>query len=99
MFVYKLVNDSLAGNVMSIFPMLIFRSRLLQVGRRIERWTPASRKLFTWATPVVAIFKELAPYAAIELLLPGGSLMALTLWFYRRRKSAPAIARSLNVLL
>jgi hypothetical protein len=30
--------------------------------------------------------REFAPYAAIELLLPGGSLMALLLWFYRRRK-------------
>jgi len=26
----------------------------------------------------------LAPYAAIELFLPGGSLMALALWLYRR---------------
>jgi hypothetical protein len=84
---------------MSILPMLIFRSRLVQIRRRIGQSTPALRKLSTWATSVSAMFKELAPYAAIELLLPGGSLMALTLWFYRRRKSAPAIARSLNALL
>jgi hypothetical protein len=44
------------------------------------------------------MLKELAPYAAIELLLPGGSLMALTLWFYRRRKSVPALAKSLNAI-
>jgi hypothetical protein len=81
---------------MSTFPMLIFRRRLVQDPRRFGRWTAVLRKLSTWATPVVAIFKELAPYAAIELLLPGGSLMALTLWFYRRRKRTPAIARSLN---
>ncbi len=99
MFVYKLVDDSLASDVMSIFPRLIFRSRLVQIRRRIGRWTPAVRNLSTWATPVVAMLKELAPYAAIELLVPGGSLMALTLWFYRRRKSAPTIARSLNALL
>jgi hypothetical protein len=48
---------------------------------------------------VFAKIKELAPYAAIELVLPGGSLMALTLWFYRRRKRVPALARSLNALL
>jgi hypothetical protein len=33
--------------------------------------------------------RALAPYAAIELLLPGGSLVALLLWLYRRHKEAP----------
>lgn len=99
MFVFKLVNRSLASNVMSIFPMSISRGRLLQIWRCLGRWTPALQKLFTWTTPVIAMLKELAPYAAIELLLPGGSLMALTLWFYRRRKSVPALAKSLNAIL
>jgi hypothetical protein len=36
--------------------------------------------------------RELAPYALIELVLPGGSLMALLLWLYRRQKNAPAFA-------
>jgi hypothetical protein len=72
---------------------------LVQIRRCVGRWTPAPRKLFTWATPVIAMLKELAPYAAIELLLPGGSLMALTLWFYRRRNRVPALAKSLNTLL
>jgi hypothetical protein len=98
-FVFKLVNGSLASNVMSIFPMSILRGGLPQIWRCIGRWTPASQKLFTWATPVIALLKELAPYAAIELLLPGGSLMALTLWFYRRRKGVPALAKSLNAIL
>ena len=31
--------------------------------------------------------KALAPYALIELILPGGSVMALLLWIYRRRKA------------
>jgi len=30
--------------------------------------------------------RQLAPYALIELLLPGGTLLALGLWLYRRRK-------------
>ena len=34
-----------------------------------------------------ALAKELAPYVAIELLLPGGSLIALLLWLYSRRKA------------
>ena len=29
--------------------------------------------------------REFAPYAAIEILLPGGSLLALILWLVRRR--------------
>jgi hypothetical protein len=33
------------------------------------------------------LLRGLAPYAAIEILLPGGSLIALALWFYRRQKS------------
>jgi hypothetical protein len=83
---------------MSTSAMPIFRGRLTQIWHCIGR-SPASGKLFTWAVPVIAILKELAPYAAIELLLPGGSLMALTLWFYRRLKRVPALARSLNALL
>jgi hypothetical protein len=30
--------------------------------------------------------RELAPYAAVELILPGGSLVALLMWLYRRHK-------------
>jgi hypothetical protein len=36
--------------------------------------------------------RALAPYAAIELLLPGGSLVALVLWLYRRYKKATPAA-------
>ena len=33
----------------------------------------------------VNLLRRLGPYAAIELLLPGGSLLALLLWLYRTR--------------
>jgi hypothetical protein len=39
------------------------------------------------AMGVIVGLKALAPYAMIELVLPGGSVMALLLWLYRRRKS------------
>jgi hypothetical protein len=39
------------------------------------------------AAAVIVRLKAVAPYALIELVLPGGSLMALLLWLYRRRKS------------
>jgi hypothetical protein len=33
-------------------------------------------------------FRSLGPYLAIELILPGGSIMALLLWTCRRRVAA-----------
>jgi len=39
-----------------------------------------------YAAAVIVRLKALAPYALIELILPGGSVMALALWLYRRRK-------------
>lgn len=41
---------------------------------------------------VVGRLKDLAPYALMELILPGGSLMAVLLWLYRRQKKAPEFA-------
>lgn len=32
----------------------------------------------------VRLLRKLAPYAALELLLPGGSLLAILLWLYKR---------------
>jgi len=34
---------------------------------------------------VLALLRNLGPYAAIELLVPGGTLIALALWAYRHR--------------
>ena len=33
-------------------------------------------------------FRSLGPYLAIELILPGGSIVALVLWTYRHRLAA-----------
>ncbi len=35
------------------------------------------------------LLKKIGPYVAVELLLPGGSLIALGLWLYRNRKKFP----------
>ena len=48
-----------------------------------------------WRSAVVAFLtklRDLAPYAALELVMPGGSVMALLLWLYRRRKQAGRFA-------
>lgn len=34
------------------------------------------------------VLRELAPYAAIELVLPGGTILAILCWLYRRRRDA-----------
>jgi hypothetical protein len=39
---------------------------------------PLARKLF-------AAGRTFGPYLAIELVMPGGSLLALLLWLYRNR--------------
>ncbi len=39
----------------------------------------------TWFQWLVEHLRELGPYFAVELILPGGSLIALALWLYRHR--------------
>jgi hypothetical protein len=46
----------------------------------------ARSTLAGWAERALALVRSLGPYAAIELLLPGGSVLALLLWLYRRRQ-------------
>lgn len=36
---------------------------------------------------IIACIRQAAPYLAIELILPGGSLVALVLWLLRNRAS------------
>lgn len=43
------------------------------------------------AIRLIAVGRMFGPYLAIELLLPGGSLVALLLWLYRTsHKASPA---------
>jgi hypothetical protein len=80
-------------------PKSIFKGGPALIWGRIGRWPVGTRTLGTWAAAVFARFKDLAPYAVIELLLPGGSMLALTLWFYRRRKKVTDLDRTLNAVL
>ena len=43
---------------------------------------------------LVAKLKEIAPYAALELVMPGGSVMALLLWLCRLQKKSADCAES-----
>jgi hypothetical protein len=73
-------------------------------GGKIPRWrdarrTPALRHWGGYAAAVIVRLKDLAPYALIELVLPGGSVMALLLWLYRRRKNAADFGQLPKTLL
>jgi hypothetical protein len=54
---------------------------------RDSRWVLALRNVSGYAAAVIVRLKAIAPYALMELVLPGGSVMALLLWLYRRRKN------------
>lgn len=71
---------------MSSPPKSIFKGGPAPIWGRIGQWPLGKRTLGAWAAVAFARLRELAPYALIELLLPGGSVLALTLWFYRRRQ-------------
>ena len=43
----------------------------------------------TWIVWIVGQLRNLGPYLAVELILPGGSLLALLLWLYRHRPVTP----------
>jgi hypothetical protein len=49
-------------------------------------------RLSTRSGEVAAKIRSIAPYALMELILPGGSVMALLLWLYRQRKKASVLA-------
>jgi hypothetical protein len=43
-----------------------------------------------WIVRLPGLLRGLGPYAAIELLLPGGSVIALLIWLYRHRANIGA---------
>ena len=45
-------------------------------------------KLSAPALPIAGWLRDLGPYAAIGLIVPGGSLIALGMWAYRHRARA-----------
>jgi hypothetical protein len=68
-----------------------FDSRL--VLSRGALWRTASRRLDAYSGWVLAKLRDVAPYVAI-VVLPGGSLMALLWWLYRRQKKWRLLSQS-----
>jgi hypothetical protein len=53
-----------------------------------HQWQPAAPGIWSGrAAAVIARLRDLAPYAAF-VVMPGGSLLALLWWLYRRQKRA-----------
>jgi hypothetical protein len=70
-----------------------FDPRLVSNRCRNAQCPMAPWRLSAYMAAGLARLRELAPYAVIELVLPGGSLIALLLWLYRRYKKQPALPR------
>jgi hypothetical protein len=52
-----------------------------------------------WMGRIATFLRAIGPYAAIELLLPGGSLIALALWLYRRQRRTVCTVTSVHTAL
>ena len=59
-----------------------------------SRWGSGLRTVRSAALRVVNSIRSLGPYVAIELILPGGTIIALALWAYRRRTASRAAAKA-----
>jgi len=72
------------------------------VVQRISAWVSFARKLRPSAW--VALAQKLGPYLLLEILLPGGTLIALLLFLYQRKQLAegaadmPVIASAIGTL-
>jgi len=55
---------------------------------------PVPANLSGWKGRVVRFVRVLGPYAAIELLLPGGSLIAVLLWLYQTQRKKASLRQN-----
>ena len=69
------------------------RPELPPVNERKARRQVVTTAQSSWIARLAALMRSFGPYAAIELLLPGGSLIALSLWILRHREELAARMR------
>lgn len=67
------------------------------VGRLRDRCARAVQILIAFFPQGLARLRDVAPYAAIELILPGGSLVALALWYRQHAKSRKRLSRHVPI--
>src|SRR5882757_7582154 len=91
-FVLRLVNDGGRSIMMSEFTAT-FDAGSESTGSRGTSCRKPPRRWSAHTVAVVARLREFAPYAAMELVLPGGSLLAFGLWLYRRQRTVSLLPR------
>jgi hypothetical protein len=64
---------------------------------QLARWSTALRNGIHCVATFIVRFKSVAPYALIELILPGGTVMALLLWLYRQRRNESELGLKASV--
>ena len=67
-----------------------WRWQCTRASKIAHRVIPMKARLNPWIARLPALLRGLGPYAAIELLLPGGSVIALLVWLYRQRANGVA---------
>jgi hypothetical protein len=67
-----------------------WRWQCIRASKIAHRVISMKAQLDPWIARLPALLRGLGPYAAIELLLPGGSVIALLIWLYRQRANGGA---------
>jgi hypothetical protein len=67
----------------------------------VTNWEPTimnavAETLALWWKRGLALLRSAGPYAAIEILLPGGTLIALLLWLSRQGAFTTSVGRDLQ---
>ena len=61
------------------------RSAYIEPQGAREKLTFMILSRFNWLTRLTSALRAIGPYAALELVLPGGTLIALSVWAFRNR--------------
>ena len=52
-----------------------------------------------WIRQIIGIVRRLGPYAAIEIVLPGGSLVVLLVWLFRQHGDVRIFGQTMRTWL
>lgn len=77
----------------------ITQRSIVTAARDAYRKFPMLVSRFNWMSRLTAALRELGPYAAIGLALPGGTLIVASLWALRHRPWFAAHARRLLAIV
>ena len=70
-----------------VLEAISFSQHPIQAAVNDAKWEEAGSGLRNAIARFAGWVRSLGPYAAIELILPGGSIIAVALWTYRHRRA------------